>query len=218
LIFAHPTTEKDYISQWKNSTPKREILKDKWTHITAVANENRVSIFIDGEFANAEPCYELPRHSRFPIHIGKSTSFQNGMCGLVGDVRLYTRALSAEEIRQIIMSSQPPDLFSVVVSDSSLRNDDVSQAPREPPRAPAFAEECEPFRSLAAGILDWQPGTLRFFILYLFFKLYIFPLRQRPPECGLDIPPINFLTKQNASRSLPRHERGIPRRPVRAGH
>ena len=145
--------------------------------MAAVTHHSNVTIFVDGEFVSSEPCYELPRNSRSPVHIGKSLDFRAGICGLVRDVRIYTHALSLEEIKHIIKSDQPPELFSVAVSDvprQQLSQHEDGASLYKPLRVPIFAEECEPFKSLAAGILDWRPGTLFFFALFSFsFALYL---------------------------------------------
>lgn len=121
--------------------------------MAAVVNGSTVSIFVDGELVNSQTCHVLPASSRCPIRLGQSTHFPNGIRGLLRDVRLYSSALSDDDILQIRSETVPENLFTVMESESSEspgKEIDLKVVPD-------LVEECLPFRNLAE-LFYWKPA------------------------------------------------------------
>ncbi len=75
----------------------------KWHHVTGVYDGRRVSLYIDGKEDAALPilAFTRIRASAGPLLIGAGAGSPREWNGLIDDVRIYSRALSAEEIARL---------------------------------------------------------------------------------------------------------------------
>lgn len=82
--------------------------QQEWNHVVAVKTAgNQVSFYINGEFSNSEPITNAP-NSPQNMSIGATTCGVNQhFTGSIDDVRIYNRALSAEEVESLSNSYNP---------------------------------------------------------------------------------------------------------------
>lgn len=75
---------------------------DKWIMITGVLSGGKMSLYIDGEFAEETEATGVLNTNSAPLLIGSRTqSIGNTINGAVDDVRLYDAALTAKEIKEL---------------------------------------------------------------------------------------------------------------------
>ena len=86
------------------------LVKNKWYHIVAVRDGTTQAIYIDGQLSADRTCSPDPidfvgGYDDDKVNIGRSTTDPGDprfhLKGKIDDVRIYNRALSAEEIRQL---------------------------------------------------------------------------------------------------------------------
>jgi hypothetical protein len=71
----------------------------RWTHLAAVKHGNRLRVYRDGrKTAEADAPFGVPE---LPLYLGGDPSAGEMMVGRLDDVRIYDRALSAEEIDRL---------------------------------------------------------------------------------------------------------------------
>jgi len=89
---------------------------NKWYHFTVVRNttEKRVYLYKDGVLVRTGNVYTTdPTLTSQNLHIGRSGGNAQYFPGLIDDVRIYKRALSATEIQQLYNLYEPEDRFKV---------------------------------------------------------------------------------------------------------
>jgi hypothetical protein len=80
---------------------------DKWYHLAGTYDGKRVKIYINGRLEGEVPFEKPIRHDNAPIHIGGGKLFSTGwgnqftVDGTIDEVRIYDRALSADEIKRL---------------------------------------------------------------------------------------------------------------------
>ena len=80
----------------------RELIIGKWFHIIGQRMESGLKIFINGVQELESESEAVSVESTVPIRIGVMDSFVNArMNGLIDDVRIYNRALSADEVKAL---------------------------------------------------------------------------------------------------------------------
>jgi hypothetical protein len=81
-----------------------------WFHVVGVRTSNEIALYVNGVIVGSLAFSQPPDYSRGAPEIGGN--FGNGsdaLAGSVDDVRIYSRALSASEIRQLFeKESKPP--------------------------------------------------------------------------------------------------------------
>ena len=80
----------------------------KWHHVVGVHDGTKVCLYIDGMVAdfetrggNAMVCYD-------PVYIGGEPHSNSQWNGLIDDVRIYSYALSPEEVKMLYEGKEPP--------------------------------------------------------------------------------------------------------------
>jgi len=88
-----------YNSGWKELKSNTIIETGKWYHLAGViVSGSKLQIFINGVLDNeTTTTYEMLSND-YPLYLGKHGEYFNGT---IGEVRIYNRALSAEEIREL---------------------------------------------------------------------------------------------------------------------
>ena len=92
-------------------TPDR--YDEGWYHITAINSETRAIIYIDGEVTVVGPGTSIKMND-LPLYLGRNCfNGENYFGGLMDDVRIYGRALSTREIRDLYFLGMPtPDIVA----------------------------------------------------------------------------------------------------------
>ena len=91
-----------------------ELTTGKWTHIAAVGNGTEISVYVNGNLvamggeslaSNGKTTYGS---SSYPFEVGQGVFEGSGgyLDGSVDDIRIYSRALCAEEIMALASSGQ----------------------------------------------------------------------------------------------------------------
>ncbi|MCF7764990.1 MAG: LamG domain-containing protein, partial [Verrucomicrobia bacterium] len=78
-----------------------QLVAGRWHHLAATYDGQTASIFIDGNLASSEKIAMRLRPSSFPLTIGQENlpGDPRAFLGLIDEVRVWNRALSAQEIR-----------------------------------------------------------------------------------------------------------------------
>jgi hypothetical protein len=79
--------------------------KGKWHHIAVTFDGLLENVYVDGELNNQQPIYLFVQAS--DILIGASGEPSENLTGFIADVKLYDKTLSAKEIRELILQTQP---------------------------------------------------------------------------------------------------------------
>jgi hypothetical protein len=117
----------DYISY---ITSDNQWSLNGWHHVVGTFNRGQAAIYIDGEMkASKTFTVSSIMNDAQPLIIGGlweycGDSFLSCLNGLADDVRIYNRALSAEEIRQIYQAVVSPEIPATYYVDGVNGNDD----------------------------------------------------------------------------------------------
>jgi hypothetical protein len=79
--------------------------KGKWHHIAVTFDGLLENVYVDGELNNQQPIYLFVKAA--DILIGASGEPNENLTGYISDAKLYDKALSAKEIRELMIKSQP---------------------------------------------------------------------------------------------------------------
>lgn len=83
---------------------------DTWTHIAGVWDGQSIRIYLNGELKQSTPAVGSLQANTSPLYIGcdYGTPGGTGISGKVDDVRIYNRALSANEIKKLYTLTKQP--------------------------------------------------------------------------------------------------------------
>jgi hypothetical protein len=73
------------------------IASDVWTHVAATFDGRTLRLFVNGGADAAKPATTAPIPGSSPLHIGRDYG-DNGFQGNIDEVRVYSRALGADEV------------------------------------------------------------------------------------------------------------------------
>jgi hypothetical protein len=79
--------------------------KNKWTHIAGVYDNGRLQIYCNSELIASTTTNITIRATTCPVRIGNRADNARYYGGIIDDVRIYNRALSEEEIKDIYLST-----------------------------------------------------------------------------------------------------------------
>ena len=75
---------------------------NKWTHIAFVYSTSHARLFIDGALVDErETSPDFTRMNLMNLYIGKFSDYWYPFNGLIDEVRIYNRALTASEISSL---------------------------------------------------------------------------------------------------------------------
>jgi hypothetical protein len=96
-------------SHWADLGGHREVSDGRWHHLVGVYDGSRLSVYVDGELDATIGATGRARTNDWPVFIGENSEVANREWdGLIDDVRLYSYALSAKEIRTLYESADKP--------------------------------------------------------------------------------------------------------------
>lgn len=83
-----------------------------WRHVVGTYDGSAIKVYIDGELAGQTPCQGKIESNDKPLTIGanKSNSSGDSFEGSIDDVRIYSRALEAHEIKSLAAGKEPDGL------------------------------------------------------------------------------------------------------------
>ena len=82
-------------------------LDNNWHQVSAVVDGNIVNYYVDGQLAKSDAQADYLVASQLPLYIGKQIGNENYFKGTMDELRIYNRALSAEEINDLYNSTLP---------------------------------------------------------------------------------------------------------------
>lgn len=96
------------IWSWFGVGSRRNISAGEWYHIAATYNRTAFKIYINGELDNSVSIQYRPYQNNYPLVIGRATVGDPclfrpeapSFYGIIDEIAIYNRALSAEEIQQ----------------------------------------------------------------------------------------------------------------------
>ena len=95
-----------FTSVWSSNTVPAGV----WAHVVAVRVGNELLLYIRGSLVGATSATRPPDYSRgfVPEIGGNSGSNTDNYAGLIDDIRIYDRALSASEVHQLYVYESGP--------------------------------------------------------------------------------------------------------------
>ena len=164
--------------QAKETVPREDVLPTyRWTHLAGTYGKGKMSLYVDGRLVDSKPASGAitapdrdvliglngdPQRISDPVSHSKFAANNNlplvyGVEGLIDEVRIYDRALSAEEIRQSFQAFSPtpadvghPDLEKRILPGQ------VTGAP-----AKEFGASCQTLKYHELWDDLWRPSKYR---------------------------------------------------------
>ena len=90
-----------------DSTSKYSTNGQTWIHVTATYDGSTIRLYINGQLQGSKNANFQINANDLPLSIGSGHDGYRGMKGTVDDVRIYNRALSANEVTAL-MNNAPP--------------------------------------------------------------------------------------------------------------
>jgi len=113
-----------YIGGWKVATfPVDDSFNDVWHHLAGTYDGSQIKIYLDGELQATTDQTGAIATNADPVRIGTRDGGQWFYNGLIDDVRIYSRPLSAVEIKKLAnpeRASTPIPADSGVISQSEV--------------------------------------------------------------------------------------------------
>jgi hypothetical protein len=105
---------------------------DEWTHIALVQNGTQVDIYVNGISENsvgngAVPTLSNPPNAVLGAYMWWGHYPTGGFNGIIDDVRIYDRALSAEEIQWLYLGEQPELVGLEIAGPDEVPEDSQTQ-------------------------------------------------------------------------------------------
>lgn len=85
--------------RWISATGKVDNWKMNWHEVAGVYTTEELIVYVDGKEVARTACSEAISESPFPVELNRNSYHTNRLAGaLLGSARIYSRALSAEEV------------------------------------------------------------------------------------------------------------------------
>ena len=118
--------DRDCVQFAFNSVPREQLLKGalrvedgQWHHVAGVYDGARMYLYVDGALDVSAPATTTIPQNDHPVVIGENAQAKGRFWkGLIDEVRVYDRALSASEIQQL---SRPPAGFAQRIETENFR-------------------------------------------------------------------------------------------------
>jgi beta-galactosidase len=109
-IFGYGVDSSVSRSLWGNLPTKTEMTDGQWHHLVGVYDGTHLILYVDGKLDAKTEATGRIRSNDWPVYIGEnSEETSREWDGLIDDVRIYSYALSAEEVRTLYESRDRPD-------------------------------------------------------------------------------------------------------------
>jgi WD40 repeat protein/tetratricopeptide (TPR) repeat protein len=103
-----PPRSREY-SLYTGASGEKDVNDRKWHHITGVYDGKRIALFIDGMLDSQLSASGNTEINNYSFCIGNDLEFGGSdWNGLIDDVRIYSYALSAEEVKMLYEGKEPP--------------------------------------------------------------------------------------------------------------
>ncbi|MHC4539138.1 MAG: LamG domain-containing protein, partial [Planctomycetota bacterium] len=102
--FTGPTND----VRWLDATGSVDVSDGKWHHVAGVHDGSKFSLYVDGILDDFQERGGIMRTDHSEGYIGGYPGPKNGWNGLIDDVRIYSYALSPEEVKMLYEGKEPP--------------------------------------------------------------------------------------------------------------
>jgi Leucine-rich repeat (LRR) protein/sugar lactone lactonase YvrE len=85
-----------------------------WTYVVMVRTGNTSKVYINGTLDASFDNAELPQNSNYDLFIGQAPKGINRFSGMIDDVLIHNRALTASEIQSYYNSTKPSDCTTII--------------------------------------------------------------------------------------------------------
>jgi len=87
-----------------------DVYDGRWHLVTGVYDGNRIYLYVDGKQDASKTAWGHIAKNDYPVHIGSNSEFVGpGNKGLIDDVRIYSYALSPDEVKMLYEGKEPPN-------------------------------------------------------------------------------------------------------------
>ena len=76
------------------------IIPNTWSHFLITNDSKGISVYFNGKFIGKDSSIKFPQNNTAPLTIGQAEG-EGFVNGSIDDIRIYNRALSAEEVKQL---------------------------------------------------------------------------------------------------------------------
>lgn len=90
---------------------------DGWVHVAVTFREREFLLYVDGKQIGIRELDVVPPPSKRELLFGASPSGRGGMDGWLDDVRIYHRALTAEEVATLAAGREPSNPYTKLAGD-----------------------------------------------------------------------------------------------------
>jgi hypothetical protein len=117
--------DSDGTTTWYNCMSPTHLNTGQWYHVVTTDNAGAIRIYLDGQLDTlSNHGYGIPSQINAPINISKTNpDFVFFFKGLIDDVRIYNRALSAAEVAQLYAIPEPATLILLGLGVVMLRKE-----------------------------------------------------------------------------------------------
>lgn len=87
---------------------KVDVNDGKWHHVVGVYEGDEICLYVDGTLDNSERASGLIETNDFAVMIGENAEkMVRGWNGLIDDVRIYSYALTEDEVKEVYAGHGP---------------------------------------------------------------------------------------------------------------
>jgi WD40 repeat protein/tetratricopeptide (TPR) repeat protein len=98
----------DSIRRWAGVTGQTDVNDGVWHHVAGVYDGNEFRLYVDGKLDISKSAWGNGDKNNSPVYIGENSEvLGREWNGLIDDVRIYSYALSAEEIKGLYEDREP---------------------------------------------------------------------------------------------------------------
>lgn len=98
---------------------------ENWVHVAVTFHERSFLLYVDGKAIGVTELPSVPLASKAPLVIGAGAGGKKGMDGWLDDVRVYHRALSAEDVEALAAGKEPANPYVALTPAQSKQVRDL---------------------------------------------------------------------------------------------
>jgi len=110
MNFGRTFTTTDETNRWIGAVGESDVNDGKWHHTVGVYDGARISLYVDGRLEGVQNAPINTTINDYSVQIGATEEDLSNWfwCGLVDDVRIYSYALTADEVKDLYEGREPP--------------------------------------------------------------------------------------------------------------
>ena len=109
MLDTHPENNLRFVSRIATlGAPGVKLPEGQWAHVAAVVGDGHVRLYLNGKQVAEQAAAMALTPSDLPLRLGAASHGGDRFVGLMEDVRVYSRALSPEEIGALAGDAKAP--------------------------------------------------------------------------------------------------------------